>query len=211
MTVGDFVETGTFASLASLNGDDPKVVGAFDARDAVPRTELDFSFCLELRDDKGRRDGRIDFLVNYSGFAPRRTRYDESVIDFSNEPDSGRTTSFVIDLHAGALAHFRISMNEQASNQEKQLRSSASFVPAVDLADRALVIEDAHNGPASAQRCVATFCLQLAGLVDATASTPLGDQALSIALHGAMYECIAAANESGTVDQMRMVNLDDWR
>lgn len=114
LRVEEYIKAGSYKSLRKLvenkNKDD-----ITDIPKRALNTELDFSFYLKLRDKNGNQVGLITFIVNYSTFAPRLTKYNPEVTEYAHDKYGGRMSSVYFDIHQGALQQWQLIKNDEVA------------------------------------------------------------------------------------------------
>lgn len=113
LRVSEYLDMKGYNSLRDLIEPNFKFQESIKIPQKVLNTELDFSFYLKLKDKKGNNIGQITFVVNYSTFAPRLTKYNPDVVEYAHDKYGGRMSSVYIDIHQGPLQQIQLIKNDE--------------------------------------------------------------------------------------------------
>lgn len=163
--------------------------------DEVLNTELDFSFYLKLKDDDNNQVGLITFIVNYSTYAPRLTKYDPEVTEYAHDKYGGRMSSVYYDIHQGAIQQWQLIKNDEvAFGHNIDLRQYLH--PRLGKKVKKMFYKDAYEeGTITSKDLFKSFIKMCIGKKvnkkQAAMLSIIDDQRLTHRLYSLMYEKIA--------------------
>ena len=116
LRVGEYLKTKSYEKLREIiESNSKKFNDNIHIPNEVLNSELDFSFILKLKDKDGNQIGLITFLVNYSTFAPRLTKFNPEVTEYAHDKYGGRMSSVYFDIHQGAIQQWQIIKNDEVA------------------------------------------------------------------------------------------------
>jgi hypothetical protein len=197
LRVKEYIKTKTFTELRNLiEGNIKQFDDKIKLSSDVLNSELDFSVYLKLKDKDNNQVGLITFIVNYSGFAPRLTKYYSGVTEYAHDHKSGRMSSVYFDIHQGALQQWQLIKNDNV-NIGHTIELRRNIHPKLgNSKEKRYIYQDAYKKDTLTTKDSFKTFIKLCGGASVnkrhlSSLTSITEQGLSNSLYSAMYNVIA--------------------